>query len=283
MAEPLTLRDDVHPVPAVLGSILALFGIVVLALGGWGVVIPAAVLLGLASFFAWHCIPSRIDLDAQAITWREKLTTRRVEWTEVDHLSTGLEAEEFAGWVTLYLTKTATGRRGVPVLSVRAPAHTPQKELLVLMRQRWEAAGGSGETTDLMQEMKRTTADLVTASKSVVQLVRGEKPDPLVPPARFSVEAPFDDRGQQLVRLTTTSDDPLAISPGAWDAGLAQAREQRFNPAFKGELEFVLTTPQTPELQQLMDELCKKLSAELERVGLQTMSGEPIKPRWRWA
>ena len=65
------------------------------------------------------------------------------------------------------------------------------------------------------------------------------------------------------------------------NAGLAQAREQRFNPLFGGSLEFVLTTEHTPVLEKQMEKLVTQLAEELERVGLRTLSDERISVSWR--
>ena len=102
--------------------------------------------------------------------------------------------------------------------------------------------------------------------------------DSLRLPVPFRVEA----TGEPVkVRVITDSDDPVAIFPTLWNAGLAQAREQRFNPLFGGTLEFVLTTERTPVLEQQMEKLVTGLAEELDRVGLRTLGDERISVTWR--
>lgn len=271
----MVIAEGLHPVPVVFGTLFALAGLgCVLGFaftGAVGLLLGTGFFFSLLGFIAWHGLPVRIVLDERGVTWRRKVRTQHVAWSEIASLSTGLEAEGFAGWVTLRLTHTGAGlRKGTPQLSVPAVEDVPQRELVKLIRERWEAAGGSGETRTLVDDLRETTRDLATMGHAIEQLARGEPVEPLRPPVPFRVEL-----GSR-VKVTSDADDPIALYSTLWAAGLAQAREQRFNPAFTGALEFVLTTPRTPVLDEQLQKLASHLAAECERVGLRTTGDEPI-------
>jgi hypothetical protein len=281
--EPVVIEEGLHPVPVVFCSLFGLLaaGCVLGAAttGETGFMVAGAFFFALLGFFVWHGLPVRISLDERSVTFRRKLRTQHVEWKEIAGLSTGLEAEGFAGWVTLKLTHAASGHRGGAVqVSVPAVETCPQQELARLVRERWVAAGGSGETQTLVEDLRETTTDLLKLGRAIDQAMRFETVDPLAPPVPFRVELVGE---PTRVLVITDGDDPVALFPTLWNAGLAQAREQRFNPLFGGALEFVLTTEHTPVLEKQMEKLVTQLAEELERVGLRTLSDERISVTWR--
>jgi hypothetical protein len=249
----------------------------------WLAIAVDSIFIAATALFGWHCIPSRIELDRRGVTWRRRLVTHRIEWPEVAGLSSGLEDEELGGWVTITFTHTAAGKRGRPQLSIQCVSSVAQGELLERMTALWTAAGGSGETSTLGQELHRTTEELAKMTRVLGQVLAGQPTEPLAPRAQVTVSTSFDARGQMSASLTTSDDDPIAITAALWAAGLEQARTQRFNPAFSGALELVVTTAPTPVLDADLDKLVRELRDELERVGLRTASGGSIVPTWRYA
>jgi hypothetical protein len=203
-AKPATFTDSLHPVPLVFTLI---FGLLALGLSGVALLIrePMAMVLdsvfiALTAFFAWHLIPGRIELDERGITWRRKLRTQRVEWTEVQQLTTGLAlGDEMTGWVTIHLTNTAAGLRGgLPLLSVHSVTGMQQEELLERMKGLWKAAGGSGSTGTIGDVMRETTDQLVKMGRVINQVTLGEKPESLAPPAPFTATTAYDANGKAI-------------------------------------------------------------------------------------
>ncbi|MFT3708606.1 MAG: hypothetical protein QM817_13220 [Archangium sp.] len=287
-AKPATFTESPHPVPLVC---TIAFGLLALGLSGLALLVrePTAmaidsVFVALAAFFGWHSIPSVIRLDERGVAWRRRLLTQRVEWSEVARLTTGLSGgADMTGWVTIHFTNTAAGLRGTPTTSVHSVANLQQDELIERMRALWEAAGGSGETGTIGDVMRETTDQLVKMGRVINQVTLGEKPESFAPPAPFTAITAYDENGRAIARLTTGSDDPLAIFETFFAQGLAQAREHRFNPAFDGALEFVLTTTPTPVLDERMKKLTEGLAAEMERIELRAATGARIIPTWRYA
>lgn len=304
---PLRVEGEPHPVPLVFGTFFTL-----LALGFVGIAIFAdALALGLVAgaFFgglgvwAWlECIPPRIELDTEGLSFRKKLRKGRVLWTEVAALGTSIPSEVSPGSLLVRLTPEACAARGkleagkMYHFDIPATEACRQEQLLEQAVARWELAGGDGSVFDVLGELRTAGRQLAKSAKTLLELQRQANPEAaaaldamrgIAPPRKgpevVALSASVTDGGPPGVPddiycavmhvRAETGDLFFCVVAGGEDLEQLGAtirrvverlvREHRFNPEFGGELEISLVPDLTPDTAALKSRM-NALVAEIE-------------------
>jgi hypothetical protein len=292
----MRVEGEVHPVPFTFGALFTLVAIgsvVVVVYAGW-VAVPLVIFFGgLGVLFGLECIPPWIEADDAGLSYRIKLRVRRVRWSEVAALGTGVSLGGQAPSLLVRLTPSACEARGFPDPSASFHLQVPSFEGLQThdfiegARERWERAGGSGATFDLLGDLRATGRTLRGALGQLRERARHDPEPPTAPDADATSGVTLHVRGDDGMRYEVVfgGDDEPDLLRAFRRESQRLAREHQYDPEFSGEIGLVINaavTPDTPSIREALG----RLSAELERgfasSRLRTTRGSPIRVTWRY-
>jgi hypothetical protein len=256
----LRVPGKVDGIPLFFALFLGAFAILPSVLGGWVGLLLGGLLGVPAGWFAWMCIPSSATLDAEGLTFRKKLRTQRVLWSEVVALGTGFGEP---GTLLVRLNHEAAFDHQVP-----ASDAIPKKKLLQHALEHWKAAGGDGTTFDVTQTFLESTRQLRQGVEKLAEIQNDT-----------SCEV-REERDPELVLVVkATSRTPAGMTSAIRRVVESALTGLRYNPEFSGEIRLSLITTELPPvlLGPSFEKVVEQLDSDFSKRGITASGGRPLR------